>query len=1152
MNVTSALGWVLGSQAPSGAIDMVVVRKADGTMSCSPFHVKLPVGRKNTGNKLVKIRVNGKDVKLSMKLGTAGEAFFVERTKQHEFVIKRLRASPPTSPVRKTLQTSEQAVRGCLSDSMDEIEPIDSEKKNENLEKSVVPLQIRRTLSENDLEMATSRVDIDSLCQTQPPTSESPPTLCLESTDSLPTSACESGQEQMLRRRSFTTGHESAEEFYSLQPPKSLSKSFVGGEDQEKVGDVYDHGIETVLPESEERGDKVSGGWTWTWGDLPIKSTDPSIAEFFSLTDIALREKRRAADRVNSLTSSIGSPEVNENVSLSPADGKAGAKQHGCSVWNSEFRDIPPECVGLGGDSSGTKDYVTSNSSSFAIDNTLPSSETSFPNPVTTESFGSDVSLHPEPKHHTHPILEIPESNRRPVTDSNMSDCREPASSPTNKVADTSNCAPDSQPPPLLQRTLSHTISSRAAAVASALGSDRTLSLCAHILSSENAPHTAEDLRKVIDIHAVSPEEFSSSALDILNNPNLVVVANNILIPWRLVHEHLTRSSRGQTGGDEEGGVESSSNGLLWWAGKSVITWGNSGCIPTDTGTINEEGAVDITHASPTMESRRSSYRSGEDDDFGLMECLSESSSCQGDSESLTNGRHSFSTDDNSECAHLNIWSKEQLDWNSVDDFQRLLSECTRADSVPDLLKPYVTNQAAWVEDMDNSTSSLATDDHPAVGIEVASKGGRVETLPTSPINSSVSASRSHDTGLNQLSQLAQAGSPPQIDFDINNHRRKISTEAPGKDAEDLVRMNSLALSDTDPTSMDIGVTEEGSTTGDDGTEGVDFLSLHDISADDILPGPARGDVYDGSDTDSFYSLSLEEGEGGAQSLYGSAQAGTGRVLPRKYLYRKTLVPNQEQIKAMDLQDGENEISFEVEGNIVSARLFVWPEDAKVVVADIEGAIFVSNSGSGGGALGLVMSLWGSTSARRETHEGLSQLFDSIAANGYRFLYIATKPDTSQKDQLLKSSGGGSDPGLPAGPVFLPPDALIQAFGAERTDLFKAAALRGVRSLFPSQHNPYHAAFGAHARDVLAFDRCDIPLGRTFLVNEKGEITTMTTVTLKRTYTEMNSLLHQIFPAVTDAFSRKRQSTSTKLSAPVTEDTYGDFNFWRLPPPPIL
>jgi hypothetical protein len=44
--------------------------------------------------------------------------------------------------------------------------------------------------------------------------------------------------------------------------------------------------------------------------------------------------------------------------------------------------------------------------------------------------------------------------------------------------------------------------------------------------------------------------------------------------------------------------------------------------------------------------------------------------------------------------------------------------------------------------------------------------------------------------------------------------------------------------------------------------------------------------------------------------------------------------------------------------------------------------------------------------------------------------------------------------------------------------------------------------------------RCEIPLGRTFLVSSKGDITPMTTLTLKRTFPEMTSLLHQIFPHV--------------------------------------
>jgi phosphatidate phosphatase PAH1 len=51
-------------------------------MSCSPFHIKFnKVGKRGDPNRVVKLTVNSKDVDLSMKLGGAGEAFFVERTK---------------------------------------------------------------------------------------------------------------------------------------------------------------------------------------------------------------------------------------------------------------------------------------------------------------------------------------------------------------------------------------------------------------------------------------------------------------------------------------------------------------------------------------------------------------------------------------------------------------------------------------------------------------------------------------------------------------------------------------------------------------------------------------------------------------------------------------------------------------------------------------------------------------------------------------------------------------------------------------------------------------------------------------------------------------------------------------------------------------
>ena len=55
--------------------------------------------------------------------------------------------------------------------------------------------------------------------------------------------------------------------------------------------------------------------------------------------------------------------------------------------------------------------------------------------------------------------------------------------------------------------------------------------------------------------------------------------------------------------------------------------------------------------------------------------------------------------------------------------------------------------------------------------------------------------------------------------------------------------------------------------------------------------------------------------------------------------------------------------------------------------------------------------------------------------------------------------------------------SLYIAFGAERTDLFKAAALRGLKTLFPPSYNPFSASFGIRVKDCIALSRCGVPEG---------------------------------------------------------------------------
>ncbi|KAM4529440.1 phosphatidate phosphatase LPIN1-like [Fundulus diaphanus] len=80
----------------SGCIDVIVVRQPDGSLHCSPFHVRFgKMGVLRSREKVVDIEINGEPVDLHMKLGDNGEAFFVqELTNDQEVVPSYLATSP--------------------------------------------------------------------------------------------------------------------------------------------------------------------------------------------------------------------------------------------------------------------------------------------------------------------------------------------------------------------------------------------------------------------------------------------------------------------------------------------------------------------------------------------------------------------------------------------------------------------------------------------------------------------------------------------------------------------------------------------------------------------------------------------------------------------------------------------------------------------------------------------------------------------------------------------------------------------------------------------------------------------------------------------------------------------------------------------------
>ncbi|KAF9575635.1 hypothetical protein EC968_002198 [Mortierella alpina] len=109
----------------SGAIDVVVVEQADGELACSPFHVrfgKLSILRPQ--EKVVEVTINGRVVDFPMKVGDAGEAFFVFETEQdvpEEFATSPL-AGPTTDKVEEDIDYLDLAQENSTTHPPNDIE----------------------------------------------------------------------------------------------------------------------------------------------------------------------------------------------------------------------------------------------------------------------------------------------------------------------------------------------------------------------------------------------------------------------------------------------------------------------------------------------------------------------------------------------------------------------------------------------------------------------------------------------------------------------------------------------------------------------------------------------------------------------------------------------------------------------------------------------------------------------------------------------------------------------------------------------------------------------------------------------------------------------------------------------------------------------
>jgi phosphatidate phosphatase LPIN len=247
--------------------------------------------------------------------------------------------------------------------------------------------------------------------------------------------------------------------------------------------------------------------------------------------------------------------------------------------------------------------------------------------------------------------------------------------------------------------------------------------------------------------------------------------------------------------------------------------------------------------------------------------------------------------------------------------------------------------------------------------------------------------------------------------------------------------------------------------------------------------------------------------------------------------YFKTLRLTSDQLKALNLNPGANQVSFTVRtssqgGAQCHARIFLWESDTQIVISDIDGTITKSD------ALGHFFTMLG----RDWTHSGVASLYTGIQKNGYQMLYLTSRAIGQAqytRNYLNKVEQGTFQ--LPDGPVFLSPDRLVAAFTREiiqrRPEEFKVACLRDVQALFePDTFSPFYAGFGNRATDAFSYRAVGVPVPRIFTINPTGEVRRELLEGFRATYVALGDLVDQIFPPCCQ--SR-------------IQSEFNDWRFWR-------
>ncbi|CAN4092726.1 unnamed protein product [Withania somnifera] len=213
-----------------------------------------------------------------------------------------------------------------------------------------------------------------------------------------------------------------------------------------------------------------------------------------------------------------------------------------------------------------------------------------------------------------------------------------------------------------------------------------------------------------------------------------------------------------------------------------------------------------------------------------------------------------------------------------------------------------------------------------------------------------------------------------------------------------------------------------------------------------------------------------------------------------------------EQLGTLNLKEGKNVVVFTCSRQQVDAHIYLWRWDANIVISDVDGTITRSD------VLGQFMPLVG----KDWSQTGVAHLLSAIKENGYQLLFLSARSISQAyltRQFLFNLMQDGK--GLPEGPVFTSPDGLFLSLYREvvkrAPQEFKIACLKEIKALFPSDRNPFYAGFGNRDTDELCYLKVEIPHGKIFTINSKGQLVLNSHIDTK-SYACLHGRVNDMFP----------------------------------------